>query len=64
MSEPETSHIEYWVMGFNHGINQERDRIIELLTNLDVIRRDALGHLVAFNTDGTKVIYLTGLENK
>jgi hypothetical protein len=64
MSESETSHIEYWVMGFNHGINQERDRIIELLTNLDVIRRDALGHLVAFNTDGTKVIYLTGLENK
>jgi hypothetical protein len=34
MSEPETSHIEYWVMGFNHGINQERDRIIELLQGM------------------------------
>ncbi len=31
MTEPETSHIEYWVMGFNHGINQERERIIKLL---------------------------------
>jgi hypothetical protein len=64
MTEPETSGIEYWVMGFNHGINQERDRIIDLLIDLDVFRRDALGHLVAFNTDGTKVIYLEGLESK
>lgn len=41
----------------------ERARIIQLLTDLNAIRRDALGHLVAFNTDGTEVIYLTGLES-
>jgi len=46
------------------GRNQERERIIKLLTNLNVIRRDALGHLVAFNTDGTEVVYLTGLETE
>ena len=46
------------------GRNQERARIIKLLTNLNVIRRDALGHLVAFNTDGTEVVYLTGLETE
>ena len=40
----------------------ERERIIKLLTDLNAIRRDALGYLVAFNTDGTKVIYLEGLE--
>ena len=31
MTEQEASHIEYWVMGFNHGINQEQERIIKLL---------------------------------
>ena len=41
---------------------RERQRIIELLINLDAIRRDAFGELVAFNTHGTEVIYLTGLE--
>ena len=35
---------------------RERDRLIELLLDLDVIKRDALGYLVAFNTHGTKVI--------
>jgi len=40
----------------------ERERIIRLLTDLNAIRRDALGHFVAFNTDGTEVIYLEGLE--
>lgn len=43
---------------------EERERIIKLLIDLDAIRRDALGHLVAFNTHGTEVIYLPGLENK
>ena len=42
----------------------ERERVIKLLTDLNAIRRDALGHLVAFNTDGTKVIYLPGLERE
>jgi hypothetical protein len=40
----------------------ERKKIIKLLEVLNVIRRDALGDLVAFNTDGTEVIYLEGLE--
>lgn len=40
----------------------ERNRIINLLIELNAIRRDALGYLVAFNTHGTEVIYLTGLE--
>jgi hypothetical protein len=44
------------------GAYEERERIIKLLTDLDVIRRDFFGHLVAFNTDGTEVVYLTGLE--
>jgi len=44
------------------GAKQEQERIIKLLTDLDVIRRDFFGHLVAFNTDGTEVVYLTGLE--
>ena len=50
--------------GFEWGEKQERERIIKLLTDLDVIRRDALGHLVAFDTYGSEVIYLTGLEGK
>lgn len=44
------------------GAKQERERIIKLLTDLDVIRRDFFDQLVAFNTDGTEVVYLTGLE--
>jgi hypothetical protein len=44
------------------GARRERQRIISLLIELNAIRRDALGDLVAFNTDGTEVIYLTGLE--
>ena len=42
----------------------ERDRIVKLLIDLNAIRRDALGHLVAFDTYGEKVIYLPGLESK
>ena len=51
-------------IGRKSGTVEERYRIIELLISLDAIRRDMLGDLVAFNTHGTKVIYLTGLENK
>lgn len=51
-------------VGRKVGVVSERYRIIELLLELNVIRRDALGHLVAFNTDGTEVVYLTGLENE
>ena len=45
-------------------MRKERERIIKLLTDLNAIRRDALGDLVAFNTDGTEVIYLDRLEIK
>jgi hypothetical protein len=41
---------------------EERERIIKLLIDLNAVRRDALGELVAFNTYGTEVIYLSGLE--
>jgi len=51
-------------VGRKVGVVTERQRIIDLLLELNVIRRDALGHLVAFITDGTEVVYLTGLENK
>ena len=54
----------YFAEQLESATKSESERIIQLLTDLDVIRRDALGHLVAFNTDGTKVIYLEGLENK
>jgi hypothetical protein len=50
--------------GMNEAAILERERVIKLLIELNAIRRDALGHLVAFNTDGTEVIYLTGLENE
>jgi hypothetical protein len=55
---------EGYNLGAVAGRAYERDRIIQLLTDLNAIRRDALGHLVAFNTDGTQVIYLTGLESE
>lgn len=51
-------------VGIKLGVIQERKRIIDLLTDLNAIRRDALGHLVAFNTDGTEIIYLDGLETE
>jgi len=51
-------HLTGWQM----GRDEEQARIIKLLTDLNVIRRDFFGHLVAFNTDGTEVVYLTGLE--
>jgi len=49
-------------VGRKAGRVEERYRIIDLLIELGAIRRDALGDLVAFNTHGTEVIYLTGLE--
>jgi hypothetical protein len=52
------------VAAIKTNVELERKKVIDLLLELNVIRRDALGHLVAFNTDGTKVVYLTGLENK
>jgi hypothetical protein len=47
------------------GAAAERERIIALLLELKVVRRcRATDKLVAFNTDGINVLYLTGLEEK
>ena len=46
------------------GALVEQVRIINLLLDLHVIRRAEGDRLVAFDTDGENVIYLTGLESK
>lgn len=51
----------YWI---EFGKREEQERIIKLLEELGAIRRDSFGHLVAFNTYGTEVIYLPGLEGE
>lgn len=52
-------------VGRKVGVVTERQRIIDLLLELNVVRRCAVtDQLVAFTTDGTEVVYLTGLENK
>ena len=42
---------------------KERERIIQVLINQNAIRRDALGYLVCFDTNGENVIYIHGLED-
>jgi hypothetical protein len=54
--------IEAYDYGKKDGIAEENERVIKVLTELGVIRRDALGYLCAFNTEGTEVVYLDGLE--
>ena len=54
--------VEDSLKGRERAVERERERIIQLLIDLGAIRRDALGLLCAFNTEGTKVIYLPGLE--
>jgi hypothetical protein len=50
-------------IAFDTGTIAERSRIINLLIELDVIRRcGATDKLVAFDTNGEKVVYLNGLE--
>jgi hypothetical protein len=45
------------------GHTKEQQRIINLLLDLNVIRRcAATNKLVAFDTNGEQVVYLTGLE--
>lgn len=63
-SDPvEQARYEVYCKGWDAGVENEQERIIELLTKLNAVRRcAATGKLVAFNTDGDKVIYLTGLE--
>ena len=46
------------------GAKKEQQRIIELLLDLNVIRRcAATNKLVAVTTDMEQVVYLTGFEN-
>jgi hypothetical protein len=46
------------------GAYEEQQRIINLLLDLKVVRRcAATDKLVAFDTDGKNVLYLTGLES-
>jgi hypothetical protein len=52
------------VLGIIRGQRIERERIIKLLLNLDVIRRDAFDRWVAMDTHGKNCIYLTGLEKE
>lgn len=52
------------VKGRKLAIKREQERIVNLLLDLNVVRRcAATDKLVAFDTNGEKVIYLTGLEN-
>lgn len=51
-------------IAFDSGRIHERERIIKLLMSLNVIRRDALGTLVAFDTHGERVVDLDGLEGE
>jgi hypothetical protein len=62
MSQYQDPGNHYYAQGVLDGASYERDRLIKLLIDLNAIRRDALGHLCAFNTHGTEVIYLPGLE--
>jgi hypothetical protein len=49
--------------GRKAGQAEEQKRIIDLLLNLNAVRRcGATNKLVAFDTNGENVIYLTGLE--
>lgn len=56
------AHCSFCEMTEQEARANENARVIELLTKLNAIRRDALGYLVAVNTDATETIYLTGLE--
>lgn len=48
----------------DEGMAEEQKRIIDLLMDLNVVRRcAATNKLVAFNLDGDQVVYLPGVEN-
>jgi len=49
---------------FEEGVEFERERIIKLMQDQNIIRRDVTGKLVAFNTHGTEVVYIKDLEEK
>ena len=64
MSWTESEKLDEWIQrAFENGKREEQERIIKLLTDLNVVRRcAATNKLVAFDTNGEKVLYLTGLE--
>ena len=66
MSEPVRLEHQERVRDFyrNQGKATEQQRIIDLLLDLNVIRRcAATNKLVAVTTDMEQVVYLTGFEN-
>jgi len=66
MSEPVRLEHQERVRDFyrNQGKATEQKRIIDLLLDLNVIRRcAATNKLVAVTTDMQEVVYLTGFEN-
>ena len=55
--------VEDSLKGRERAVKREQQRIINLLLDLNVVRRcAATNKLVAFDTNGKKVLYLTGLE--
>lgn len=55
--------LEDSLKGRERAVEREQQRIINLLLELNVVRRcAATNKLVAFDTNGEKVLYLTGLE--
>lgn len=45
------------------AVKAERERIIKLLIDLQVVRRDAFGVLVAMDTNAERCVDLEGLES-
>lgn len=64
MSWAESEKLDEWIQrAYENGKREEQQRIINLLLDLNVVRRcAATDKLVAFDTNGENVIYLTGLE--
>ena len=65
MSWAESEKLNEWIeRAFENGKREEQQRIINLLIDLNAIRRcAATNKLVGFDTNGENVIYLTGLES-
>jgi hypothetical protein len=64
MSWTENEKLNEWIeRAYENGKREEQQRIIDLLVELKTARRcAATDKLVAFDTNGENVIYLTGLE--
>jgi hypothetical protein len=64
MSWTENEKLNEWIeRAYENGKREEQQRIIDLLVELKAVRRcAATDKLVAFDTNGKNVIYLTGLE--